>query len=72
MYFESWSGFLAMEGHGLYVWSAYGVAMAVIAYNLAAPLLAKRRVMAQVRRQERRGRTTKVMVMDEGKKAPGL
>ncbi len=53
MYFDSWSGFLAMEGHGLYVWGAYAVAMLVIAYNLVAPMLAKRRVVAQVRRQER-------------------
>lgn len=53
MYFDSWSGFLAMEGHGLYVWSAYALALAVIAYNLIAPLMAKRRVVAQVRRQER-------------------
>ncbi len=53
MYFDSWSGFLAMEGHGLYVWSAYAIALAVIAYNLIAPLMAKRRVIVQVRRQVR-------------------
>ncbi len=53
MYFDSWSGFLAMEGHGLYVWSAYAVAAVVIAYNLIAPFMAKRQVVAQVRRQER-------------------
>ncbi|WP_083232399.1 heme exporter protein CcmD [Endozoicomonas atrinae] len=53
MYFDSWSGFLAMEGHGLYVWSAYAVAAVVIAYNLISPVMAKRQVVAQVRRQER-------------------
>lgn len=63
MYFDSWSGFLAMEGHGLYVWSAYIVAMLVIAYNLVAPLLAKRLVVAQVRRQERLVRS-QVVVRD--------
>ncbi|MFK0571055.1 heme exporter protein CcmD [Endozoicomonas sp.] len=63
MYFDSWAGFLAMEGHGLYVWSAYVIAMMVIAYNLIAPLLAKRRVVAEVRRQERLIRS-KVVVRD--------
>ncbi|MBO9481145.1 heme exporter protein CcmD [Salinisphaera sp. G21_0] len=57
MYFDSWSGFLVMEGHGLYVWSAYTMALAVIAYNLIAPFMARRRILAQitaqVRRQER-------------------
>ena len=53
MYFDSWSGFLIMEGHGFYVWSAYAVAATVVAYNLIAPFMAKRRVIAQVRRQER-------------------
>ncbi|WP_419535262.1 heme exporter protein CcmD [Endozoicomonas sp.] len=53
MYFDSWNGFLAMEGHGLYVWSAYAVAVIVIAYNLISPFMAKRQVVAQVRRQER-------------------
>ena len=63
MYFDSWSGFLAMEGHGLYVWSAYVIALLVIAYNLMAPMLAKRRVVAQVRRQERLIRN-KIVVRD--------
>ncbi len=53
MYFDSWSGFLSMEGHGLYVWSAYAVAAVVIGYNLIAPFITKRQVVAQVRRQER-------------------
>lgn len=53
VYFDSWSGFLVMEGHGFYVWSAYAVAATVVAYNLIAPFIAKRRVIAQVRRQKR-------------------
>ncbi len=53
MYFDSWSGFLAMGGHGFYVWSAYAFALAVLAYNLISPFMAKRRVIEKVRRQER-------------------
>ncbi|USE38610.1 heme exporter protein CcmD [Endozoicomonas sp. SCSIO W0465] len=57
MYFDSWSGFLVMDGHGLFVWSAYAIAVVVIAYNLIAPFVARRQILAQiaaqVRRQER-------------------
>ena len=53
MYFDSWTELLAMDGHGIYVWSAYTIALLVIMYNLVAPLLAKQQVVALIRRQER-------------------
>ena len=33
MYFESFEALLAMGGHGRYVWSAYGIAIAVLLWN---------------------------------------
>ena len=59
MYFSSWADFLNMDGHGLYVWSAYGVALVVISYNIIAPIRHKRRLKAQVRRQVRLDATKK-------------
>ena len=53
MYFSSWPEFFNMEGHGLYVWSAYAVAFIIIVYNIIAPVWHKRRIKAQVLRQER-------------------
>ena len=53
MYFSSWTDFLNMDGHGLYVWSAYGIALIVISYNIIAPVRHKQRLKAQVLRQER-------------------
>lgn len=53
MYFSNWTDFIHMEGHGLYVWSAYAVAFLVILYNIIAPLRHKQRIRAQVLRQER-------------------
>ncbi len=53
MYFDNWSEFLTMGGHGLYVWSAYAIALVVLVYNLLAPFLTRRRVLAQIRRQQR-------------------
>lgn len=34
MMFESWQDFVAMGGHGLYVWLAYSVALALLAVNI--------------------------------------
>ncbi len=34
MYFDSLSEFLAMDGHGLYVWMSYGIFIVVILWNL--------------------------------------
>lgn len=53
MYFENWSGFWLMGGHGLYVWSAYAVALGVVVYNLLVPFLARRQLLVEIRRQRR-------------------
>ena len=34
MYFSSLNEFLVMGGHGLYVWMAYGIFLAIIAWNI--------------------------------------
>lgn len=34
MYFDTFSEFLAMGRHGLYVWLSYGVFLAVILWNI--------------------------------------
>ncbi|WP_263263963.1 heme exporter protein CcmD [Pseudomonas sp. RIT-PI-S] len=54
MNFATLADFLAMGRHGVYVWSAYGVCLAVLAWNLAAPLLARRRLVEQEARRARR------------------
>jgi len=57
MNFESFSAFLAMGGHGPYVWSCYGLTLAVLLFNGLAPGRRKRRFLreqgARQRRQER-------------------
>ncbi len=35
--------FLAMGGYGAYVWSAYGLMLVVLAWNVAVPLACLRR-----------------------------
>ncbi|MCW2267426.1 MAG: heme exporter protein CcmD [Pseudomonas sp.] len=54
MSFASFSDFLAMGHHGLYVWSAYGICLLVLAVNVASPLLARRRYLQEEARRLRR------------------
>ncbi|WP_028694503.1 heme exporter protein CcmD [Pseudomonas cremoricolorata] len=54
MNFASFSEFFAMGQHGLYVWSAYGVCLLVLAVNVAAPVLARRRYLQEEARRLRR------------------
>lgn len=51
---NSFSEFLAMGHHGLYVWTAYGICLAVLALNVAAPILARKRYLQQEARRLRR------------------
>jgi len=58
MSFESLNEFLNMGGHGLYVWLAYGAALAVIAGNLAASIRTGRRFFTTEGQRARRGNQT--------------
>ena len=54
MSFASFSDFLAMGHHGPYVWTAYGICLAVLALNVVAPILARKRYLQQEARRLRR------------------
>ena len=54
MSFSSFAEFLAMGSHGAYVWSAYGISLAVLALNVAWPILARRRYLQDEARRLRR------------------
>jgi heme exporter protein D len=54
MSFDSFGDFLAMGKHGLFVWSAYGICLAVLVINVALPLMARRRYLQQEARRLRR------------------
>ena len=44
--------FLAMGGHGAYVWSAWALGVLVLGWNFAAALRAKRRAVGDVRGED--------------------
>ena len=52
--FTSFADFVAMGGHGAYVWSAYGLCLALMALNVLLPILARRRYLRDLARRRRR------------------
>ncbi|MBA1261680.1 MULTISPECIES: heme exporter protein CcmD [Stutzerimonas] len=54
MNFSSFSEFIAMGNHGLYVWTSYGISLAVLVLNVALPMLARRRYLQDEARRLRR------------------
>ncbi|MEO4048395.1 heme exporter protein CcmD [Pseudomonas sp. CAU 1711] len=54
MSFASFGDFLAMGSHGVYVWSAYGIGLTVLALNVVLPILARRRYLQDEARRLRR------------------
>ena len=47
MYFDSFQALLEMDGHGAFVWAAYGITLLVLSIMLLAP---RRRSREQLRR----------------------
>jgi heme exporter protein D len=45
MSFDSFSAFVDMGGHGLYVWSAYAITLAVLGYNILKPMLMRKNII---------------------------
>ena len=54
MYFDSFAEFIAMGGHGLYVWMAYAAFLIILCWNVMAPKLRRRQVLETVARHWRR------------------
>ena len=48
MYFESFDALINMDGHGVFVWAAYAVTVAVIILLLVVPVRRRRRFLRQV------------------------
>ena len=53
-YFDSINEFLTMGRHGVYVWSAYGIALAILLATAIAPLQRRKALHKTIQRQVRR------------------
>ena len=51
MNFDSFSAFIEMGGYGLYVWSAYAITFVVFVYNISRPILMRKQVVREQKRQ---------------------
>ena len=49
-----WSDFIAMGGYGFYVWTAYGLTLAVLGWLLILPFVRQRQLRREQQRQQRR------------------
>lgn len=67
MSFDNVNQFLAMGGHGLYVWLSYGAALAVVLYNVLSVRLELRRFLREARDRQRRHGTGRAPCPDEPK-----
>lgn len=56
MFFESFSAFIDMGGHGFYVWLSYLIGFVLIAYNVVAPMMAKKHYIKEQQRRIKRER----------------
>lgn len=54
MQFESFAEFIAMDGHGLYVWLCYGVGLVVLAANLISALSSRKGLIRDLAQKQRR------------------
>ena len=50
MYFDSFSAFIDMGGHGFYVWIAYASFVLIFVWNLVTIKLRRRKVVESARR----------------------
>jgi len=48
--------FFHMGGYAYYVWSAYGIALVVLAYNFISPAWQRRRLLRDINRRAQRVR----------------
>lgn len=53
--FDSVGEFIAMGGHGAFVWSAYGITLAVMLWLVARPVGRRQRLLKAIGRQHLRG-----------------
>jgi len=54
MHFASFADFIQMGNHGVYVWTAYGIGLAILGAMILLPVQKNKRFFEEQRRQRRR------------------
>ena len=47
MHFETFTDFINMGGHGLFVWSVYGLGIGILLFNIVRPSIMQQRFFQQ-------------------------
>lgn len=68
MYFDSVSEFVAMGGHGFFVWSAYAISALLIIGNIVLAARQQRQVRGEIQRRLRRERGPAQSAMENAEK----
>lgn len=58
--FESLADFMAMSGHGPYVWASYAITFIALIFLLVNPLLQKKALIKQQKKLHRLAQTSSV------------
>lgn len=51
--FSSFADFMAMDGHGIFVWVSYAITFSALAAMALYPLLTRRRLQRELQHQQR-------------------
>lgn len=54
MYFDSLQALIVMDGHGVYVWTAYLVTLLTTGYVLIAPVRRRKKILASLAATQKR------------------
>jgi heme exporter protein D len=66
MYFDSLGAALSMEGHGGFVWAAYGICLLVLALILLAPRRRQKKFLWRLAAEQKRQQGSPTAIMEEG------
>ena len=50
----NWSEFFNMGGYAFFVWTSYGLTLAVVVANIISPILQRKKVIARIKRNIQR------------------
>ena len=64
MQFDSFAAFMSMEGHGVFVWAVYGIALLVMSLLALAPIRRDRRFFIEQSMLIRRSQASSQHVAD--------
>jgi heme exporter protein D len=65
MYFDSLDAALTMDGHGGFVWAAYGICLLVLALILLAPRRRQKKILLQLAGEQKRQQGSPTRIGEE-------